>query len=324
MNVLMLEPALHIPVLLAETIDGLNLKKGGSYIDCTLGGGGHAYPILEKILPGGRLLGIDADPEAIALARERLARFQDALTLVNSNFAFLEDVAISNQFYPVDGILFDLGLSSMQLNTGSRGFSFQKDAPLDMRFDPNQQLSADFIVNHAAEGELSRIIRDYGEEPAARKIARAILAHRPVAGTLHLAGIIEEATGGFRGRIHPATRTFQALRIAVNDELSNLETALRQATSLLAGGGRLAVISYHSLEDRIVKVYFSRESRGCLCPPDILKCVCQHQPGLKIVNKKIIRPNTEEVLANPRSRSARLRIAEKLAGQAGTPALPDW
>ncbi|MBI4332121.1 MAG: 16S rRNA (cytosine(1402)-N(4))-methyltransferase RsmH [Chloroflexi bacterium] len=317
----MLERELHTPVLTEEVIEGLVPRAGGSYIDCTLGAGGHAAAVLARILPGGRLLGIDADPEAIAAARERLSRFGDAVVLVNGNFAFLEDIARSNHFYPVDGILFDLGLSTMQLESRSRGFSFQKDAPLDMRFDPSQQLSADFIVNHAKGEELFDIIRSYGEEPAARKIARSIVAARPVTGTLDLAGVIERATGGVRGRIHPATRTFQALRIAVNAEIPNLQSALRQAISLLVSGGRLAVISYHSLEDRVVKIYLVREARGCLCPPEVLKCLCGHQPALRIVNRKVIRPRPEEVAANPRSRSARLRIAEKLAAT-GSPAGP--
>ncbi len=312
MNTQMIQPRLHTPVLLEEVIQGLNLKRGGTYIDCTLGTGGHAAAILERIQPGGRLLGIDADPQALGVARERLSRFGDALTTVNSNFVFLEEVARANGFYPVAGVLFDLGLSTLQLDRAQGGFSFQKDAPLDMRFDPTQQLTADHLVNHTEEADLSRIIRDYGEEPAARRIARAIVASRPISGTLELAGIIEKATGGVRGRIHPATRTFQALRIAVNNELANLESALRQATALLAGGGRLAVISYHSLEDRVVKVYFSQQARGCICPPEIIQCVCDHVATLRIITKKVIKPGPEEVRSNPRSRSARLRLAEKL------------
>ena len=307
-----MEPKLHIPVLPREVIEGLNLRPGCRYIDCTLGTGGHSSAILERIQPGGKLLGLDADPDAIAIAQRRLETFGDAATLVNSNFAFVEDVARGNGFYPADGILFDLGLSSLQLDKGDRGFSFQKDASLDMRFDPTQQLSADYLVNHATEEDLYRILHDYGEEPAARKIARAISASRPLTGTLQLADVVQKATGGFRGRIHPATRTFQALRIAVNNELTNLESAVSQATNLLAPGGRLAVISYHSLEDRIVKLFLSREARGCLCPPQILRCLCGHSPTIRIINKKVITPQPEEVLSNPRSRSARLRVAERL------------
>ncbi len=307
-----MEPKLHIPVLPREVIEGLNLRPGCRYIDCTLGTGGHSSAILERIQPGGKLLGLDADPDAIAIAQRRLETFGDAATLVNSNFAFVEDVARGNGFYPADGILFDLGLSSLQLDKGDRGFSFQKDASLDMRFDPTQQLSADYLVNHATEEDLYRILHDYGEEPAARKIARAISASRPLTGTLQLADVVQKATGGVRGRIHPATRTFQALRIAVNNELTNLESAVSQATNLLAPGGRLAVISYHSLEDRIVKLFLSREARGCLCPPQILRCLCGHSPTIRIINKKVITPQPEEVLSNPRSRSARLRVAERL------------
>ncbi len=312
MNLVMAQPKLHVPVLLKEVIAGLDLKKGGSYIDCTTGTGGHAAAVLERILPGGRLLGIDADPGALKIASDRLARFGNAVTLVNANFLLLENIARANGFYPVDGILFDLGLSSLQLERPESGFSFQTDAPLDMRFGPDQQLTAAQLVNEAHEEDLYHIIRDYGEEPAARRIVRSIIKSRPIATTLQLARLIERATGGVRGRIHPATKTFQALRIAVNNELANLEAALGQATNLLATGGRLAVISYHSLEDRIVKTYFSGQARGCICPPQVIKCVCQHVPTLKPVNKKVIRPEAGEVLINPRSRSARLRVAEKL------------
>lgn len=307
-----METRLHIPVMPKEVITSLNLKKGGQYIDCTAGTGGHSSVILENIGPNGRLLAIDKDPEAILLARSRLTRFGDAVVLVQGSFASIATIALSNSFKPVDGILFDLGLSSLQLDSKTKGFSFQHDAPLDMRFDPGQEITADVFVNHTPESELCRIIYDLGEEPAARRIARRIVFNRPVTGTLHLVRIIEEATGGVRGRIHPATKTFQALRIAVNSELENLEAALHQAAGLLHTGGRLVVISYHSLEDRLVKQYFYREAKGCLCPPAVVKCMCGHTPTLKLVNKKVITPEAEEVLFNPRSRSARLRTAEKL------------
>jgi 16S rRNA (cytosine1402-N4)-methyltransferase len=307
-----MEPKLHIPVLLKEVIDALNVKKGGRYIDCTVGTGGHASAILDNAMPGGRLLGIDADPYAIATASARLSRFGDAVLLLRHNFAYLEAIASDKNFRPVDGILFDLGLSSLQLDNEVGGFSFQKDSPLDMRFDPDQEMTAEKLVNRASVDELYHIIRRYGEEPLARRIARSIVAHRPITGTLHLVQVIEKVTGAFRGRIHPATKTFQALRIAVNRELENLQTGLRQATNLLTTGGRLVVISYHSLEDRIVKKYFYEESRGCLCPPEVLKCICGHTPVLRLINKKVITPKAEEVLFNPRCRSARLRAAEKL------------
>ncbi len=312
MNTLMVEPRIHIPVLLKEVVSSLNLKKGGRYIDCTLGTGGHASTILQNITPGGRLLAIDADPEVVAVAKTRLAVFGDALKLVQGNFAHLEAIASDNSFKPVDGILFDLGLSSLQLDSSARGFSFQQDSPLDMRFDLSQELTAATLVNQAPESELYEIIRDLGEEPAARRIASSIVANRPIAGTLHLVRVIGEATGGYRGRIHPATKTFQALRIAVNGEMDNLEAGLRQAASLLNKDGRLVVISYHSLEDRLVKQYFYQEAKGCLCPPAVIKCMCGHIPTLKLLNRKVVKPTAEEVLFNPRSRSARLRAAEKL------------
>lgn len=312
MTTLLMEPRLHVPVMLKEAIANLKLKKGGHYIDCTAGSGGHSSAILEDIGPDGRLLAIDKDPEAIAVARSRLARFGDAAIFIQGSFASLEAIATSNDFKPVDGILFDLGLCSLQLDSPTRGFSFQQDAPLDMRFDPGQTLTADALVNQTPENELYRIIHDLGEEPAARRIARRVVANRPITGTLHLVRVIEEATGGYRGRIHPATKTFQALRIAVNRELENLEAGLRQATHLLDTGARLVVISYHSLEDRVVKQYLYREAKGCICPPAVMKCLCGHIPTLELVNKKVVKPEAEEVLFNPRSRSARLRAAEKL------------
>jgi len=301
----------HIAVMLQETIKALAVQPGGRYIDGTVGGGGHALAILELSSPGGQLLGIDADPKALEVARQRLEAWKDSTLLVNDNFANLQAVAIKYDFFPVHGILFDLGLSSLQLEDASRGFSFQIDAPLDMRLNPSQELTAADIVNGYSEVELSQIIRKYGEELLSRRIAHAIVRERPVKSTLYLARIVERAVGGRRGKIHPATRTFQALRIAVNRELENLESALKQAVDLLGFEGRLVVISYHSLEDRIVKQFLQGEARGCVCPPGTPVCICGHKARIRLVNKKVITPSPEEIANNPRSRSAKLRSAER-------------
>lgn len=305
----------HIPVMVAEVLEALSVRPGGRYVDGTVGAGGHAVVVLEKSQPGGALLGIDADPMALAIARERLADYGQAATLVNDNFSRLEVVARENGFISVDGILLDLGLSSMQVDEARRGFSFQLDAPLDMRFDPQQELTAADIVNCWSERDLADVIYRYGEERLSRRIARAIVGKRPVATTKELAAIVERAAGGRRGRIHPATRTFQALRIAVNRELENLETVLEHAVGLLGHGGRLVVISYHSLEDRIVKQFLKREITGCTCPSGTPVCQCGRVPTLKLVRKKVVTPSLLEVGMNPRSRSARLRVAERLGGE---------
>jgi 16S rRNA (cytosine1402-N4)-methyltransferase len=304
----------HTPVLLPETLKALAVQPGGRYIDCTLGGAGHAAAILEQASPGGQLLGIDADPAAIESARKRLSAFQNSVLLVNDNFANLQSVCIKYDFFPVHGILFDLGLSSSQLAASGRGFSFQQDDPLDMRFNPDQKITAADIVNTSPEERLANIIHTYGEEIHSRRIAREIVKGRPVRTTGQLSRIVEQAIGR-RGRIHPATRTFQALRIAVNHELENLESALKQAVELLGYEGRLAVISYHSLEDRIVKQFLQKESRGCICPPETPVCICGHTPSLTIINKKVITPSATETGHNPRSRSARLRAAERIINQ---------
>ena len=305
----------HTPVLLEETVRALAVQAGGRYIDCTLGNGGHAAAILRQSSPGGQLLGIDADPEAIKASRSRLEQYRESIKLVNQSFANLENICLKYDFHPVHGILFDLGLSSLQLADAHRGFSFQQEGPLDMRLSPSQELTAADIVNHYAEDELASIIRAYGEEMRSRRIARAIVQARPVKTTLVLARIVEKSVGGRKGKIHPATKTFQALRIAVNRELENLLSALRQAVGLLGFGGRLVVISYHSLEDRIVKQFLQRESRDCVCPPGTPACVCGHTASLKLVNKKVITSSAEEVKLNPRSRSAKLRAAERLVFQ---------
>ena len=289
----------HTPVLREEAVEALAVQPGGRYIDCTLGAGGHAVAILERSAPGGQLLGIDADPRAIKTAQAILEAYSDSILLVNQNFSKLRAICVKYNFFPVHGILFDLGLSSLQLENNGRGFSFQHDAPLDMRYSPRQEVTADIIVNATPEGQLAQLIKEYGEERYSRRIARQLVQQRPIATTLKLAEVIEQAVGGRRGRIHPATRTFLALRIAVNQELEHLKSALEQAIGILGFGGRLVVISYHSLEDRIVKQFMQRESSG-------------DKARLRLINKKVITPSLAEVQFNPRSRSAKLRAAERI------------
>jgi 16S rRNA (cytosine1402-N4)-methyltransferase len=303
---------MHIPVLLREVLEGLQVRPGGVYIDATVGGGGHAAAILERSAPDGRLLGIDRDPEVLERARERLRPFGERAVLVHGSYAKLRRIAVRYDFLEVDGILFDLGLSSWQLSDPHRGFSFQIEGPLDMRYDPGHGIPAAEIVNRWPEKQLAEVIRRYGEERFARRIARAIVRNRPIRTTTELAELIARVVGRGREDQHPATRTFLALRIAVNEELQALEQALPQAVSLLRPGGRLAVIAFHSLEDRIVKTFFQRESRDCLCPPQVPVCTCGHRATLRLVTRKPIRPSEEEVQINPRARSARLRIAERL------------
>ncbi len=305
----------HIPVLAEEAIKALAVQPGGRYIDCTLGGGGHAAAILEHSSPGGQLLGIDADPEAIEVAKQRLEAYSDSTLIINENFVNLEAICYKYDFLPVHGILFDLGLSSLQLNSNGRGFSFQHRAPLDMRLNPNQELTAADIVNNYAETQLAHLIKIYGEESYSRQIARRIVQERPIKTTLELVQTIERVVKKRRSKIHPATKTFQALRIAVNQELEHLELALRQAVNLLGFEGRLVVISYHSLEDRIVKQFTQREAKDCICPPGTPTCVCGHTASLRLVNKRVITPSPAEIEINPRSRSARLRAAERLIAQ---------
>ena len=308
----------HKPVLLKEVLSALSIQPGGRYVDCTLGGGGHAMAIIQNSAPGGQLLGIDADPEAIRAAAINLSRYTDSVLLVNDNFVNIDAICHHYDFYPVHGILLDLGLSSMQLLDDPRGFSFQYEAALDMRFNPKQKITAADIVNNYPEVDLAQLIRKYGEEPHSFKIARRIVQSRPVNTTTQLADIVAEAVGGRHGRIHPATRTFQALRIAVNEELEHLEETLGKTIDLLGAGGRLAVISYHSLEDRIVKQFLQRESKDCICPPSVPVCQCKHTASFRLINKKVITPSEKELDENPRSRSARMRVAERI-GSSGAP-----
>jgi len=305
----------HTPVLLEETIQALAVQPGGRYIDCTLGGGGHAAAILEHSSPGGQLLGIDADPKAIRVARTRLEDYSNSTLLINENFVNLQAIGTKCNFHPVHGILFDLGLSSLQLESSNRGFSFHQDGILDMRLNPHQETTATDILNTYPETKLAHIIYTFGEEAHSRQIARRIVQERPILTTLQLAQTIERAVGGRRGKIHPATRTFQALRIAVNHELEHLEDALKQAINLLGFEGRLVVISYHSLEDRIVKQFMRQESKDCICPPSTPVCICGHTACLRLITKKVITPSPEEVSSNPRSRSAKLRVAERIVYQ---------
>jgi 16S rRNA (cytosine1402-N4)-methyltransferase len=307
----------HVSVLLREVVEALAVRPGGRYVDCTLGAGGHAEAILEAASPDGELLGIDLDPEALATARQRLAVYGERVTFVEGNFSQVGDLCRERGFAPVQGILFDLGLSSLQLEEESRGFSFQREGPLDMRFSPRQELTAADIVNTHSEGDLADLLWRYGEERRSRPIARRLIEERPFRTTTQLAKAVEQAVGRrARGVIHPATRTFQALRIAVNQELLHLETALLQAHGLLGFGSRLVVISYHSLEDRIVKNFLHRESQDCVCPPGVPVCVCGHRATLRLVVRSVVRPSTAEVAANTRARSARLRVAERLPSAA--------
>ncbi len=303
---------IHESVMLEETMQALAVEPGGRYIDCTVDGGGHAEAILEHSLPGGQLLGLDADPDILKQARMRLKWFGKSVLLVNANFVNLQGIAIKYDFFPVHGILFDLGLSTPQLSESGRGFSFQHDAPLDMRFSPKQEVTAADIVNRSSENELAHLIRAYGEEGFSSQIAHRIIKTRPIHTTFELGRVIEEAVGGRRGKIHPATKTFQALRIAVNEELKNLQSALEQAVQLLGHDGRIVVISYHSLEDRIVKRFLQREAKGCVCPLGVPVCICGHKPGLRLINRNVVVASAEEVRRNPRSRSARLRAAERI------------
>ncbi len=305
--------ARHISVLLRETLAGLAVAPDGIYIDGTVGAGGHAAAILEQAAPHGRLLGLDRDPMAAACAAARLKAFGERARVIHASYIGLEHIARAEGFIPVDGVLFDLGFSSLQVDDPERGFAFRLDGPLDMRFDPaSDDLTAAELVNQWPESELGAVLREYGEEPHSRSIARAIVAARPIHSTGQLAAVIAAAVGGRREKLHPATRTFQALRIAVNRELEAVAAGLPQALTVLRPGGRLAVITFHSLEDRIVKRFFQQEARGCICPPEAPVCVCGRVPSVRLVTRKPITATAEEIIANPRSRSAKLRVVERL------------
>jgi 16S rRNA (cytosine1402-N4)-methyltransferase len=309
----------HLPVMQDEVLGTLAPLAGSLQIDATIGGGGHTERILEAASPDGRVLGLDADEAAIERAGRRLARFGDRLVLRRSNFAELATVAPDAGFGAVDGLLFDLGLSSFQLADRERGFGFRAGGPLDMRFDTTRGVPAAELLATLDADELAALFRRYGEEPAAWKIANAIVAARrtaPVRTAEELAALVERVSPPnprVRRRIHPATRVFQALRIAVNEELDALEAGLAAAVDLLRPGGRLVVLSYHSLEDRIVKRFLAAERQGCVCPPAVPVCVCGRVARLRLVTRPSLTPTAEEIDLNPRARSARLRAAERLA-----------
>jgi 16S rRNA (cytosine1402-N4)-methyltransferase len=308
---------MHLPVLLSETIEHLGVVSGGTYVDCTLGGGGHASAILDRLGPGGRLVGIDQDPRALEAARPRLEAAEARVDLVRGNFRHLRAILSDLGIERVNGILLDLGVSSFQLDEGERGFSYREEAGLDMRMDPSAEVSAFTLVNSAPEQELSRIIRDYGEERWASRIAKFIDERRrrqAITSTQELAEIVKAAIPAAARRTgpHPARRTFQAIRIAVNDELGALEDVMDSALDLLETGGRMAVISFHSLEDRIVKERFARAANPCTCPTDLPVCACGAKPRVRLITRKPIVPGPDEIAQNPRSRSSRLRVAEKI------------
>jgi 16S rRNA (cytosine1402-N4)-methyltransferase len=311
----------HLPVMVDEVLASLDLRPGSSVVDCTVGGGGHADRILEATSPDGRLLGLDADRAAISEAKRALAHHGDRVVLRHANFESIYDVAHSTGFAPVDAAFFDLGLSSYQLADPARGFSFAADAPPDMRFDETSGLSALDLIDRSSERELAGVIASFGEERRAGRIAKAILAARAEGRLMtaaDLANVVAAAAparrgGADAGRIHPATRTFQALRIAVNREVEVLSAGLAGALAALRPGGRLAVISYHSGEDRIVKRFVARESRDCVEEPMPPVCTCGHRAQLRSITKGVITAGPEEVRRNRRARSAKLRVAEKLA-----------
>lgn len=308
----------HVSVLENEAIDYLKLEPNKVIVDCTLGGAGHSRRIVEKILPEGRLIAIDQDIQALTIAQERLADFQDNIVFVHSNFGFLDEILTEKASEGVDGILFDLGVSSPQLDHAERGFSYMQDAPLDMRMDQSKSFSAHQLVNNYSEQELKKIIKEYGEENWASRIAKFIVEERkkqPIETTGQLVDIIKRAIpkGARREGPHPAKRSFQAIRIAVNDELGVFESAIKASIKHLRIGGRVAAISFHSLEDRIAKDVFKDFAKGCECPKEIPICVCNKKPVVKILTSKPIIASEEELENNPRARSAKLRVIEKIA-----------
>jgi len=317
-------PARHLPVLINEAVDALQLKPGHNVIDCTAGGGGHSKSILQQTAPDGKLLAIDLDTVALEQSKKKLRQYHNRVTFVNDNFANLKQIH-NEQFSvsKVNGILLDLGISSLELEDLGGGFSFQHDGPLDMRFNKQQSLTAAEIVNTWPFDKLKKAILEYGQEPLATEITKALTSARRIGEITKTKKLVEVILLAFRnklgshkevpwiGGIHPATRTFQALRIAVNGELDNLQKVLPQAIDLLANGGRIAVISFHSLEDRIVKRFFKQEAKNCICPPEVPVCQCDHTASLKIITKKPIIPSDKEIKINPRSRSSKLRVAEK-------------
>jgi len=308
----------HLPVMVEEVIHYLRPKVGSKIIDCTLGAGGHTEALIKRICPGGKILGIDLDLRAFEATTKINQKNKNCLTLVNDNFKNLEKIANDHKFNQADGILLDLGLSSGQLQDQARGFSFLASGPLDMRFGRQTDLTASQILNTRSLEKLIEIFKNFGEEKLAVPIARKIITSRKISPITEPAQLVKIVSAIYRkfykakSKINPATKIFQALRIAVNQELENLENVLPQTIKLLARGGRLAVISYHSLEDKIVKDFFRRESRDCICPPELPICQCSHLKKLKIITKKPVLPKPQEIIENPRARSAKLRVTEKI------------
>lgn len=312
----------HIPVLLSETLEYLSPRPGGAYIDGTLGGAGHSLEIVKRIIPGGALLGIDQDCNAIEAAARRLEAYKDNVVIVRDNFRNIKTIALQKGFKEADGILLDIGVSSHQLDEEERGFSYMNNGPLDMRMNKDSKFDASDIVNSSSEQELIRILRDYGEEKWAVRIARFIVEERRngrIDTTFKLVDIIKKAIPAAASRSggHPAKRTFQALRIAVNDELQALEEAVTNAAEILKPGGRLVVITFHSLEDRIVKRIFNKMEKPCTCPPQLPVCACGKEPLLKVLTKKPVTAGAEELKTNTRSKSAKLRAAERVSSKRG-------
>lgn len=310
----------HIPVMVKEVIAYLDCSPGKTYVDGTLGGGGHAQAILQAVGPDGFLIGVDQDPVAISFAQEAFRQFKSNIRIFHDNFTHLPEILSRLHTTGVDGILLDLGLSLYQLEGSSRGFSFMRDEPLDMRMNPGEGEPAAALINRLSEKELAAVIAQYGEERWAWRIAKNIVLarrHKPIESSSHLAEIVKSGIPARHRprRIHPATRTFQALRIAVNQELEALEVFLEQAVKLLNTGGRLCILSFHSLEDRIVKKRFRALARGCECPADFPKCMCDKRPQVRILTKRVVRPDPAEVKANPMARSAKLRAVERLTGE---------
>lgn len=305
---------LHAPVLLKEVVQYLNPQPNENFVDCTVGSGGHSLAILEKTAPNGKLLGIDWDKDAIERTAERFHQFGNRTILVNDNYVHIKSIVIEKKFKNIRGIVIDLGFSLDQIQTSGRGFTFQRDEPLDMRYSLENTLTAAKILNSYSETQLIKIFRDYGEERQSMKIARKIIearAQQPILRTFQLVQLLMEFKNP-RKKIHPATQIFQALRIAVNDELHNVITVLADLVDVLDVNGRLAVITFHSTEDRIVKQFFQKEAKNCLCPPEVPICNCGHLAKIKIITKKPITPSEREIEENFHSRSAKLRVVEKI------------